>query len=548
MKKLIIYLSLSVAATAASAQTVSEQDVLRTTADKVAVILDGKPLKGGWNVLYGTEIDPLETKAGEIVFASDIDTLKIALDVWESKDFSILSADGKKGPVRVTRISENIYEEPDPRLLKRSPGVMLSREQAEFDINALVYALSQVHPDIFAVCRQEDFFRAVNNAIKTLPDSISTMDLFRKAAPIVAMIGDGHTNLTFPYNDVFTRELKRMPFWVDVLSDKSIVCRSSLDSIIPRGARILSINDVSAEKMINSMMPYVAGEKEHFKLSRVDSSFPALRHMLYPADSFEVVYLPQGEKHAKTVTYPATNFVELKRRSPALPDTDVKEPYTFTVDKKRDVAIMDFREFSNSARMEAFADSMFQELRDQNIGNLIIDLRRNGGGNSGVGDILLRYISPEPFVQMDKALVRVTPLTRKLMGAEEMAPMFTFFETTEDQYEKPRTAEEGHYNGNVYLLTSNKTFSSAGSFAWVFKECGIGTVVGEETGGMNVCFGDVLSYRLPVSHLHCSISFKRFWQFRADESDIHGTLPDVAVPAAEALDKALQIIKKKKQK
>lgn len=545
MKKTIIYLSLIVAATATSAQSVSEQDVLRTTADKVAVVLDGKPLKGGWNVLYGTEIDPLETKAGEIVFASDIDTLKIALDVWESKDFSILSTDGKKGPVRVTRISENIYEEPDPRLLKRTPGVMLSREQAEFDINALVYGLSQVHPDIFSVCRQEDFFRAVNNAIKTLPDSISTMDLFRKAAPIVAMIGDGHTNLTFPYNDVFTRELKRMPFWVDVLSDKSIVCRSSLDSIIPRGAKILSINGVSAEKMINSMMPYVAGEKEHFKLSRVDSSFPALRHMLYPADSFEVVYLPHGEKRKKTVTYPATDFAEVKRRSPALPDTDVKEPYTFTVDRKRDVAIMDFREFSNSARMEAFADSMFRELRDQNIGNLIIDLRRNGGGNSGVGDILLRYISPEPFVQMDKALVRVTPLTRKLMGAEEIAPMFTFFETTEDQYEKPRTAEEGHYNGNVYMLTSNKTFSSAGSFAWVFKECGIGTVIGEETGGMNVCFGDVLSYHLPVSRLQCSISFKRFWQFRADESDIHGTIPDVAVPAAEALDKALEIIKKK---
>ncbi len=102
MKKLIIYLSLSVAATAASAQTVSEQDVLRTNADKVAVILDGKPLNGGWNVLYGTEIDPLETKAAEIVFASDIDTLKIALEVWESKDFSILSTDGRKGPVKVT--------------------------------------------------------------------------------------------------------------------------------------------------------------------------------------------------------------------------------------------------------------------------------------------------------------------------------------------------------------------------------------------------------------------------------------------------------------
>ncbi|MEZ3597814.1 MAG: hypothetical protein K1V81_01855 [Paramuribaculum sp.] len=101
MKKTIVLLILGLAATATSAQSVSEQDVLRTTADKVAVILDGKPLNGGWSVLYGTEVDPLETKAAEIVFASDIDTLKIELGVWESRDFSILSADGRKGPVKV---------------------------------------------------------------------------------------------------------------------------------------------------------------------------------------------------------------------------------------------------------------------------------------------------------------------------------------------------------------------------------------------------------------------------------------------------------------
>lgn len=533
-------------AVAATAQVSTEKDTLRTNTETVAVILDGKNLKGGWSVLYGNEIDPLDTKAKDIVFASDIDTLKMTLDIWQSKDFTIVSDNGRKAPVRVTRISENIYEHPDPRLLKRSPSGMLSREQAKFDINALIYGLSEVHPNIFSVCRQVDFFREVNKTVQSLPDSISTMELFRRTAPIVAMIGDGHTNLNFPYNDVFTPELKRMPFWVDVLSDKSIVCRSSMDSIIPRGAKILSINGVSAEDMINSMLPYVAGEKEPFKLSRVDSSFPALRHMLYPADSFNIVYLPKNEKSPKTVTYPATDFDEIKRRSPALPQSGKGEPYSFTIDKKRNVAIMDFREFSNKSKMEVFADSMFRELRKQQIGNLIIDLRWNGGGNSVVGDILLRYISPEPFVQMDKALIRISPLTRKLMRAEDIAPMVSFIEKTEDQYVKPRTEQEGHYNGNVYLLTSNKTFSSAGSFAWVFKECGMGKVIGEETGGMNVCYGDVLSYRLPVSRLHCSISFKRFWQFRADENDIHGTIPDIAVPAADALDKALHIIKKKK--
>lgn len=547
MNRLTSSIILCIVAIAAMAQTADTlKKTLKTNVSPVAVILDGKALDGGWNVLYGNDIDPLDTRAKEVVFASDIDTIRITLDTWQSIDFTIESATGEKAPVRVTRISENIYENPDPRMLKRAPGGMLSRAQAEFDINALVYGLSEVHPNIFSVCRQEDFFRAVNKAIESLPDSISTMELYRKAAPIVAMIGDGHTNLVFPYKDVFTPELKRMPFWVDVLSDKSIVCRSSLDSIIPRGAKILSINGVDAVDMINSMLPYVAGEKEPFKLSRIDGSFSALRHMLYPADSFDIVYLPAGEKKPKTVTYPATPVDEVKRRSPTLPNTGTGKPYSFTIDKARNVAVMDFREFSGVSAMKTFADSMFRELRNQNIGNLIIDLRWNGGGNSAVGDVLLRYISPEPFVQMDKALVRISPLTRKLMGAEDIAPMFSFFEMTEDHYEQPLTEQEGHYNGNVYLLTSNKTFSSAGSFAWVFKECGIGKVIGEETGGMNVCYGDVLGYRLPVSKLYCSISFKRFWQFRADESDIHGTIPDVAVPASEAMDKALKMIKKKK--
>lgn len=522
------------------------QTTLKTTIDPVTLILDRRKVDGGWRLIPGPKTDVLDTTAKNITFATDTDTLNITLDEWQSKDFIILTAKGDTARVRVNRTAANPYENPDPALLKKAPSGLLSRKQAEFDINALVYSLSQIHPDIFSTCRQADFFRAVNTAIASLPDSVSVMELYRRTAPIVAMIGDGHTNLTFPYRKVFTKELKRMPVWVDVLSDKSIVCRSSLDSIIPRGAKILSINGHTDNEMIDAMMPFVAGEREHFKLSRVDSSFPALRHMLFPADTFEISYLPEGAKKPLSVTYQAISFDEAKRRSPAFPESGSDNPYSFTIDKKNNVAIMDFREFSDVGRMESFADSMFTALRKNKIGNLIIDLRKNGGGNSSVGDRLLRYITPEPYMQMDKALVKITPLTKKLMKAPDIAPTFMFWEATPDQYIVPRTADEGHYDGNVYLLTSNKTFSSAGSFAWAFKECGMGTVIGEETGGMNVCFGDVLSYRMPVSRLQCSVSFKRFWQFRADENDIHGTIPDIAVPATKAMDTALKLVKKSK--
>ena len=70
--------------------------------------------------------------------------------------------------------------------------------------------------------------------------------------------------------------------------------------------------------------------------------------------------------------------------------------------------------------MKVFADSMFTFLREKGIKNLIIDLRNNGGGDSQVGDVLFRYISHQPFKQMGKTLVRVTPTTQRLMNNNQL--------------------------------------------------------------------------------------------------------------------------------
>ena len=522
----------------------AQKAIFKTGVDNVKLILDGQTVEGGWRVSPQLNPDILETAAHEIVFISDIDSLTINLNEWESINFDMLTQHGDTARVMVTRSAKNQFDNPNPALLKVAPSGNLSRKQAEFDIDALVYGLSQVHPDIFSVCRQEDFFRAVNKAKTSLPDSVSNMELYRLTAPIVAMIGDGHTCLGVPFNTVFTEKLERLPVFVNVLTDRSIICTSSLDSIIPKGSKILSINGVKSDDMLDSMMPFVSGERPHFKLSRIDGSFPGLFHMLYNAKQYEVKYLPKNSKKPLIHTFPAVTWSEIKKRCPSTRNRKRHENYSFSIDKANNVAIMDFREFSNIPKMEHFADSMFAALRDNNIGNLIIDLRNNGGGNSRVGDILLRYISPEPFVQMDKSLVKITPLTSRLMGNNEVQLMFQFHEADSTGYIQPLSPEEGHYTGTVYLLTSNKTFSSAGSFAWAFKECGMGTVIGEETGGMNVCYGDILMYPMPVSRMNTSISFKRFWQLRADENDIHGTIPDIAVPASDAMDAAMKLVRK----
>jgi len=125
--------------------------------------------------------------------------------------------------------------------------------------------------------------------------------------------------------------------------------------------------------MLDAMMPFEAGEREHFKLSRINGDFEALRHMLYPSDTFDITYLPMGAKKPLSVKLPAETFEEIQKRIPAKADVNPSAPYSFTIDKKNDVAIMDFRHFKDIEGMRVFADSMFTTLRNDGIGNLIIE-------------------------------------------------------------------------------------------------------------------------------------------------------------------------------
>lgn len=302
---------------------------------------------------------------------------------------------------------------------------------------------------------------------------------------------------------------------------------------------------MDADSIVRSMIPFVSGEREHFRLARVNTMFNYLFELMYPAGSYSVEYLPVNSSETQTAVLSPVSFSGFRKYFSKKKKSN-NDPYSYIIDKKTGTAIMDFQSFEDPDRMRHFADSMFADIKKNKINNLIIDVRNNGGGISTVGDILLKYITDKPFIQMDRGLVKITPKTIELMGVNgDIAPGYYFFEPDSKDYVKPLKPEEGHFDGNVFLLTSNKTFSSAASFSWAFKECGMGTVVGEETGGMNVCYGDILIYRLPVSGLNCSISFKRFWQFKADETDIHGVIPDVKVPAAMALDKAIGLIKGK---
>ena len=102
------------------------------------------------------------------------------------------------------------------------------------------------------------------------------------------------------------------------------------------------------------------------------------------------------------------------------------------------------------------------------------------------------------------------------------------------------------FDGNVYLLISHRTFSSAASFSWAFKYFEMGTVIGEESGGMAVCFGDIIHQQLPYSKINYWVSYKKFYMYGATDENNHGTIPHYIVPSENAMDYTIELIQKQK--
>lgn len=98
------------------------------------------------------------------------------------------------------------------------------------------------------------------------------------------------------------------------------------------------------------------------------------------------------------------------------------------------------------------------------------------------------------------------------------------------------------FSGKTYLLTSHYTFSSANMLAASYKCYGMGTIVGEETGGVLASYGDLVGFQLPNSGLNAYCSYKWF-VLPCYGGEVQGVRPDVkARPGMENIREQKDVV------
>lgn len=177
------------------------------------------------------------------------------------------------------------------------------------------------------------------------------------------------------------------------------------------------------------------------------------------------------------------------------------------------IGYLDFRAFQSpgDAGPTAVAAMNFLAYCDA----VIVDLRQNGGGDPAQIQLISSYFFDEP-VHLNDLYMRST-------------------DRTENYWTLPYVPGAKAAKADLYILTSSRTFSGAEEFTYNMKNLERATVIGETTGGgahptdaMIVQRDFVL--RVPFARAINPVS-KTNWEGT-------GVAPDIAVPAAQAFDRA----------
>lgn len=353
--------------------------------------------------------------------------------------------------------------------------------------------------------------------IKNLSESTSTIDEWRIISRILATFNDAHTIILAPK---FINCNRKLPFDIRLEGDK-IYCSSGEF----KGAEIVEINEMKISDIYENFklgFSYEIEEWAHANFFRtISNDFSSIQANLERAGIDTLKPMEFTFKTENGIVKKSFELTEPKKYSRS-------ENVSYKIDKENKVGIITINRCCCDDNYVKTVDDFFADVEANKVENIVIDLRQNQGGHSRVINYFSCYLGNIKDLNFGKI-------------ENKEKTIHTHY--TENQIKKDRM-DKNVFNGKIFVLSSNFTFSSGMRFVSVLSDNKLATVVGEVPGNSPTIYGDIGGhiFNTPNSNLRFCATYKKF--YRPDESkDLERLTPDVQVPAEEALNKTYELIK-----
>lgn len=425
----------------------------------------------------------------------------------------------------------------------------ISVEKLHSDVDYSYKKLKQLHPKLYWYISKEKLEYKFDSLKKTIQKPMTGLDFYKELSPVLRSIGQGHLGVSPSFEKLSKKEEKllkkkgKLPFNqldLEFLDDKLIVLKNRSRHQINENAEIVSVNNESPQKIINTLKTRIASDGYNQTLYK--RFFGKAFGPYYSFDKGKIqdtlrLVVRQNEKDSLFVIVRDTFGLKGKDKSEKLSRKELKEKRkfnskfgyiadnkTFTrelkfMEKDSATAVMTIKYFSNGNAYKFYEES-FKLLSKAKTQNLIIDLRNNPGGRLYEIDNLYSYLVDKPYVFIED--YEVVSKTSKLhlnyfKGGGPVIKLFKilgapFFYSInylkvrkeDDKYlisnssSKEQKPNADNFKGKIYVLINGGSFSASSVISSNLKATKRAYFVGEETGG---AFNGTVAAQMPLVQL-----------------------------------------------
>lgn len=328
---------------------------------------------------------------------------------------------------------------------------------------------------------------------------------------LTALLQDGHTNIETEYSlDDLCINLPCI--W---LYD-GLFATSDYYGIL-KGDKITGIANITMNEVLDKLCKIIPHENDYLVRMRA-TMYPFINYHIF--SEFILRNLNALNYNTVKITVmrdnqPLTLYLSLEKYNGFLAFKSNEKFIDFWIDNE--VAILKLDECKYNYEYIEKLNNFFDLVKESNIQNVIIDLRDNMGGSCSVIREFLKHIDIESYYFYG-VKVRNQNENNLMEINSEKCPVIN---STDGNTEL--------FKGKVICLVSNKTFSSARTFATVLKDNNIAIIAGEPTGGKPCSFGNPIRFETPNFKIKFRVSSRIFKRPAHNCQDDIALFPDVPI-------------------
>lgn len=404
---------------------------------------------------------------------------------------------------------------------------LLTAEQQRADFDELWAAMDEMHPSLhlYTAAARLDAIRADVRARLDAPRSSG--DFWVLLMESVEPIGCGHTTV-FPPDEA----LRDLMFGSRVFPLDLVVRGGALhvDARVHEDpGRIVSVQGVDGDEVLRRLrgLTNSDGRSAPFQDHTIDGYAPYFLPFLFgrPA-TYDVVVERDGATERRSATGP----FEVAEGSDPGPSLDHERYEATALDPASGarlpatpknlagrVLLLTFDGFEGKLRRKVIKPLV--RARDAGMLGVVMDLRRNGGGDPWPAFELFGHLIDADELVYDQKLFRwpyyaelITGGRGRAYAARTHPDVVAELDITDGLYDRGYgdrahvRALDPTYEGPVVVLTSGNTFSTAADLAALLKRNGRGVVVGTPTGGSATLQTSGASTYLLLTHSGVKVS------------------------------------------